>query len=237
MKTRKSRPRKGGCLGSLFRMFLRLVLTLVLILMVPVFINAYMIISAQNDLRTPEELTDMGYDAALVFGAGLNPDGTPSPILAERLDTGIALYQSGACRILLMSGDGGGQDPYHNETRAMSRYAQARGVPPEAIWIDPLGLSTRHSLERAQKEYGLDRVVLVSQKFHLYRAIYLGQTQGLTVYGVPCDTQDWSNQKDREVKARLKDFTRVQITRLPAPLTNRLLPYFDLTVESMKEDI
>lgn len=231
----KRTQKKRGCLAGVAGFVSRLFFLLILLLALPIAINLAMVWTTQDQFRSLEDVAGLGAEAAIVFGAGLNPDGTPSPILAERLDTGIALYHAGACQVLLMSGDGS-QDLYHNESRAMSLYAQAQGVPAQAIWEDPQGLSTRLSLERAQSDYRLSQVLLVSQRFHLTRALYLAQAQGMDAYGIASDQQDWSSQWRREIPARLKDFTRVQITRLPDALASLLLPHFDQTVETVKEN-
>lgn len=223
-----------GCLAGIFRFFLRLGILLLILIMIPVAINFYMILSSQADFRSPEDVVGLGAEVALVFGAGLNPDGSPSPILAERLDTGIELYHSGAAKALLLSGDGS-QDLYYNETRAMSLYVQEQGVPASAIWQDPHGLSTRHSIDHAQRDYNLESALLVSQRFHLYRAVYIAKAKGLPVYGIPSDKQTWPNQATREIPARLKDFARVHISHLPQPWSDRILPLFDYTVNTVKE--
>ena len=122
---------------------------------------------------------------ALVYGAGLAPGGVPSPVLAQRLDAAIALYQAGTVGSLLLSGDN--SDPFHDETRAMARYVRERGVPASALEEDDAGLSTYDSSVRARSVFGVRRAVLVTQRFHLTRALYIANSVGIDAWGVAAD--------------------------------------------------
>jgi vancomycin permeability regulator SanA len=122
---------------------------------------------------------------ALVYGAGLAPGGVPSPVLAQRLDAAIALYRAGTVDSLLLSGDN--SDPFHDETRAMVRYVLERGVPPEAVEEDDAGLSTYDSSVRAHTVFGVREAVLVTQRFHLTRALYIANSVGIDAWGVAAD--------------------------------------------------
>lgn len=124
-------------------------------------------------------------EVALVFGAGLAPGQAPSPLLAERVDAAIALYRAGRVRRLLMSGDN--SDRFHDETYAMRRYALQQGVPEADVLGDDLGLSTFDSVVRAQRVFGVERVLLVTQRFHLPRALFIANSIGLEAYGVAAD--------------------------------------------------
>jgi vancomycin permeability regulator SanA len=121
---------------------------------------------------------------ALVFGAGLSGS-EPSPVLAERLDTAIALYRQGKVKRILVSGDN--SDRYHDETEAMRRYAVGQGVPPSDLLQDDWGLSTYDSCVRAREVFHLDQVLLVTQRFHLSRATFIANSVGLDARGVPAD--------------------------------------------------
>ncbi|WP_375768491.1 vancomycin high temperature exclusion protein [Archangium gephyra] len=122
---------------------------------------------------------------ALVYGAGLAPGGVPSPVLAQRLDAAIALYRAGTVDTLLLSGDN--SDPFHDETRAMLRYVLDRGVPPGAVEEDDAGLSTYDSSVRAHTVFGVREAVLVTQRFHLTRALYIANSVGIDAWGVAAD--------------------------------------------------
>jgi vancomycin permeability regulator SanA len=123
-------------------------------------------------------------DAAVVFGAGLDSHGDPSPVLAERLDTGIWLLSHGKVKRLLLTGN---SERHHDEVRAMRRYALAAGVPAEAVLADPRGESTLDSCRNARQGFGLSRVLLVTQRFHLPRALVLARALGLDATGIAAD--------------------------------------------------
>ncbi len=121
---------------------------------------------------------------AVVFGAGLAGK-EPSPLLAERVDAAVALYRAGKVRRILMSGDN--SDPFHDETGAMRRRAASQGVPPAALVEDPAGYSTYDSCIRARDVFGVRRAILVTQRFHLPRALYLANAVGIDAWGVAAD--------------------------------------------------
>jgi vancomycin permeability regulator SanA len=120
-------------------------------------------------------------DAALVFGAGLLPDGQPQPLLADRIHAAVLLFQAGKVRRLLLSGDG--LSPGHDEPGAMARQAEAEGVPAAALLRDPAGLHTYDTCARAHDNYGVRSAVAVSQSFHLPRAVYTCERLGIRTSG------------------------------------------------------
>lgn len=125
---------------------------------------------------------------AIVFGAGLNADGGPSAMLADRLDGGIALYKSARVERLLFTGDNGTVE--HNELRPMLEYALAHGVPRDVITLDYAGFNTYDSCYRAIHVFHVRRAILVTQSFHLGRAMYLCRHLGMAeVQGSP--RPDW----------------------------------------------
>lgn len=119
---------------------------------------------------------------AIVLGAGLDGAGRPSPFLAARLDTAVELYRRGTVRALLMSGDH--STTSHDEVDAMARYARSNGVAAEAIVLDHAGFDTYSSCFRARSVWGLERAVVVTQAFHLPRAVWLCRRLGVHVEGV-----------------------------------------------------
>lgn len=122
---------------------------------------------------------------AIVFGAGLRANQAPSPMLAERIDTAIALYQAGKVKAILVSGDN--SDRSHDETRAMRRYALAKGVPSRHVVGDYAGLTTYDTCYRARAIFGTERAILVSQRFHLARALFIARALGIDASGVAAD--------------------------------------------------
>ena len=150
------------------------------------------------------------YDCILVLGASVLSDGTPCKMLAERLDTAIALYQKGVSDKLLLSGYTSAEDQY-DEIRAMKNYVLERGVPQDAIFTDGYGLSTYDSVVRAKKIFCAYSVIIVTQKYHLDRALYVAKNKDLPAVGVACDAgkggyTDILNNQIREIFARTKAF-------------------------------
>lgn len=119
---------------------------------------------------------------ALVLGAGLTAAGTPSPYLARRLDAAVDLYARGAVRVVLVSGDH--STPYHDEPSAMLSYLVEHGVPETAVVRDHAGLDTHDSCVRARQVFGVERAVVVTQDYHLRRALFSCTAAGLDVSGV-----------------------------------------------------
>jgi vancomycin permeability regulator SanA len=124
---------------------------------------------------------------AVVFGAGVRPDGTPSPMLADRVQAAARLYQAGRVQKVLMTGDNGRPD--YNEVAAMRRAAIAAGVPAADITLDHAGFSTYESCYRAAAIFGVREAVLVTQDFHLARAMYTCRQLGIDAVGL--GTPDW----------------------------------------------
>ena len=154
-------------------------------------------------------------DAALVLGCAVY-NGKPSPMLQDRLDTAIELYKDGKVSKLLMSGDHGKQ--YYDEVGTMKRYAIDAGVPSEDIFMDHAGFSTYESVYRAKEIFQCDSIIVVTQKYHLYRALYLCDRMDLKSQGVSASLRSYPGQNYydfREVLARNEAFL-FGITK-PAP--------------------
>ena len=117
----------------------------------------------------------------LVFGAGLAPGGEASPLLAERLDTALALWRAGKVQRLLLTGNTGA---HHDEIRAMRHYLEAAGMPEHALLGDVEGTSTFDSCWRARSVFGVEDALLITQRFHLPRALFLAAHAGIHARGV-----------------------------------------------------
>ena len=170
-------------------------------------LDAYVVGSVKDRVLTVEQasaLTDV--DCILVLGCGVRDDGTPSAMLRDRLIQGITLYKAGAAPKLLMSGDHGRTD--YNEVGTMKAIAIEAGIPSEDIFMDHAGFSTYESLWRAKEIFGAKKVIIVTQKYHLYRALYVAERLGIEAYGVDTDYRSYSGQKMRDIReiaARCKD--------------------------------
>lgn len=167
-------------------------------------INAIVIGSSKDNIRVIS--SDDGYNTAVVFGAKVHKGGTLSHMLQDRMDTAIALYKNGSVKILLLSGDGSGK---WSEVEYMKKYAVENGVAEEDILLDGEGFSTIETVRRAKDVFGVEKCVLVTQKYHLYRAIYSAEKLGMDAVGASADVRTYAGQfyRDvREVLARVKDF-------------------------------
>lgn len=138
-------------------------------------------------VSTPPEANS--YTIAIVFGAGLYRDGTPMPVLADRVQTAVDLYKSGAVRKLLLSGDN--RFPEYNEPEGMRALAVELGVPETDIVLDFAGRSTYDTCYRARSVFGVRKAILVSQAFHLPRAVYLCDQMGIESIGVNADRRTY----------------------------------------------
>ena len=170
-------------------------------------INAHVKSNAAGKIVSADSGDVMGADAILVLGAGIKKDGSPSDMLADRIKVGVNLYEAGASDMLLMSGDGARKG--YDETATMKRVAVEAGVPESDIVCDTLGLSTYESILRARDEYGAKRIVIVTQEYHLYRALYIADRLGVNAVGVSADLRPYRGQTYRELReilARVKDF-------------------------------
>ena len=171
-------------------------------------IDFYVRSSTKDRIISPEDVSSVSdADCILVLGAGIRTDGSPSPMLQDRLNTGIALYQNGAAPKLLMSGDHGRED--YNEVQTMKDITLEQGVPSEDVFMDHAGFSTYDSLYRARDVFQARKVIIVTQKYHLYRALYIARSLGLDAWGVSADTRRYRGQSQRvfrEILARDKDF-------------------------------
>lgn len=171
-------------------------------------INGYVKSSTSDQIITPEkaaELTDI--DCILVLGCYVHDSGRPSDMLADRLRRGIELYQAGASPKLLMSGDHGQKD--YNEVKAMKLEAMEDGIPSEDIFMDHAGFSTYESIFRARDVFAADKIIIVTQEYHLYRALHIANALDVEAYGVAADYHTYVGQAYRELReilARNKDF-------------------------------
>lgn len=178
-----------------------------LIVLGVIIINAAMVDATDETVLDISELDIEDVDCVLILGAGLTADGTPSHMLEDRLKVGIEVARELGVECILMSGDDSGI--YYNEPAAMKKYAMDQGVPESHILLDGQGFSTYESITRALDVYGFDNIVVITQEYHLYRALHIADRCGIDAVGVSADLRPYSGQilRDaREVLARVKDF-------------------------------
>lgn len=172
------------------------------------WINGHVKASTRPRLLSVEQAKQLkDVDCIIVLGCQVRADGSLSDMLHDRLWRGVQLYEAGVSAKLLMSGDHGQEN--YNEVGAMKKYAVESGVPSENVFMDHAGFSTYETMYRAKEVFQARKVVIVTQEYHLYRAIYIAEKLGLEAYGVASDLQNYGGQFNRDVRevmARCKDF-------------------------------
>ncbi|NLL51619.1 MAG: DUF218 domain-containing protein [Peptococcaceae bacterium] len=157
-------------------------------------------------------------DAVLILGAYVLPNGTASPMLQDRLMTGLELYEQGKSQRILVSGDHGRQD--YDEVNAMKQILKDQGVPASHIFMDHAGFNTYDSMYRARDIFQVKKLIIVTQEYHLKRAIFIAHKLGLEAYGVAADRHNYGpvmlQYELREKAARIKDFINAVILK-PQP--------------------
>lgn len=187
-------------------------------------INIYVKASVKDKIITVEEATKLSdVDCIIVLGAGVYGDQTPTLMLEDRLLRGIELYDKDCGPKLLMSGDHG--DIYYDEVNVMKNYAIGKGVVSSDIFMDHAGFSTYESMYRAKEIFGADKVIIVTQRYHLSRALYLAEAMGIDAYGVAAEDVEYPGQYSRDVReffARGKDFLTAIFKPKPTVMGNMI---------------
>lgn len=196
-------------------------LALALILMPRLITGVY---AADRMYQQPEAPTKR---VAIIFGAGLRRDGTPTAMLRDRVLTGAELYFDGQVEKLLMSGDNRFVD--YNEPESMRQFALSIGVPEEAIVLDYAGRRTYDTCYRAKAIFGVDRALLVTQGFHLPRALFLCNMLGMETLGVEATHCYWNGSPFvwdvREQFATIAAFLDLYVSN-PLPVLGNPEPLF-----------
>lgn len=171
-------------------------------------INIYMKQAVSDNIISEQEAATLNADCILILGAGVYSNGSPSPMLQDRMLQGIKLYEKGASKKLLMSGDHGRVQ--YDEVNVMKQFAIDKGIPSEDVFMDHAGFSTYESIYRARDIFQAKKIIIITQDYHLYRALYISKELGLDAYGVAANLGTYGGQRSRdlrEVLARAKDFT------------------------------
>ena len=172
-----------------------------------VSLSVYMVKATEKNIFTADTFeNDEKADCILILGAGVK-DGKPKPMLRDRLLAGIELYKSGAAKKIIMSGDHGRAD--YDEVNVMRSFAIEKGVRAEDIFLDHAGFSTYDSVYRAKNIFGAENIIIVSQKYHLYRALYISEKLDVKAAGVSANLNTYGGQLKRDIReiiARDKDF-------------------------------
>jgi len=186
-----------------------LVIIMVVIGLIVLRINFYVKTSTEKQIIENGDYSNLkNIDCIIVLGAGVWGE-SPSPMLQDRLLESIDLYKKGVSSKIIMSGDHGREE--YDEVNVMKQYAIDNGVPSEDIFMDHAGFSSYDSIYRVKEIFGAEKIVIVTQKYHLYRALHIANSLGIEAYGVGADPRQYVGAMYREIReilARNKDYVK-----------------------------
>ena len=197
---------------KILRRILLLLLTLCVLGAALAFgVSGWVVLHERNSILSAEDVPSKDLDCILVLGCGVDAQGRPKPMLHDRMTVAVELYEKGWADTLLLTGDNSGPD--YNEVGAMETFALDHGVPAEALLLDNEGFNTDASIRRARDVFGMEQVVIVTQEYHLFRALLLAESYGLEASGVSATLRTYGPKQVqwslREVLARDKDFAQM----------------------------
>ena len=186
-----------------------IILLVLVLILIPLTINFYVKVSVKNQILSESEYKKLNnIDCILILGAGVK-NNKPSPLLRDRLVTGIKLYEDNIAPKIVVSGDHGKKD--YDEVNVMKKYAINSDIPSTDIFMDHAGFSTYDSIYRIKEIFKAKKIIIVTQKYHLYRALYIANKLGIEAYGVAASSPKYSGDTKREIReilARNKDFVK-----------------------------
>lgn len=189
------------------RMIKIMIIGIIILMIAILSLNIYVVNNTKNEIVKEENVSNIeGVDCILILGAGIWGD-KPSPMLEDRLKEGITLYKKGTTKKIIMSGDHSRED--YDEVKIMKEYAESEGVPSEDIFMDHAGFSSYDSVYRAKEIFGVQKMIIVTQKYHLYRSLYIAKKLGIEAYGIESNLRTYPGQVFREIReilARDKDY-------------------------------
>jgi len=198
--------------------YLLLITAFTIAAVIYILINTIVVGSSAESIYNFDDIDKLDKtQCVLVLGSRVFSDESLSNVLQDRVDYAIAIYKAGKADRLLLSGDHGQKD--YDEVNAMMNYAIEQGVPQEDIFLDHAGFSTYESIYRARDVFCVEKLIIVTQKFHLSRALYIAENLGLSAVGVNSDPRKYrfaEYDSLRESFARIKDFFLSNITK-PEP--------------------
>lgn len=183
------------------------ILGLIILIAIVLLVNFYVVASVRNQIINDVNEKE-NFDCVLVLGAGIRGN-RPSPMLQDRLDEAISLYNEGIVSKIIVSGDHGTDG--HDEVNIMKDYITEKEIPSEDVFMDHAGFSTYDSVYRAKEIFKANKIIIVTQKYHLYRALYIAGKLDIDAIGIASDPRKYSGQfiRDiREILARDKDFVK-----------------------------
>lgn len=197
-----------------------IILIAALLIALPVTARVWVYLSVRDRI-CPDVSAAPQSPVALVLGTQALPGGQLSPRLATRCDKAIELYKAGKVKTLLMSGDGRASS--NSEPQTMRAYAIKRGVPPSGVIVDGWGMRTYDSIYRAKHVYGFDRLIIVTQRFHLSRSLLIAGRLRIDAHAVPADLPGQVRDQFRECSACLLALGDAYLWT-PKPVTDETSP-------------
>ena len=184
------------------------------------FLNVFMLLSTRSSIaETIDELSDA--DAVIILGAGVYGNGDLTPILKDRVDTAVLVYQAGRAKKILVSGDNGSLA--YNEVVPIWEYLRAANIPEEDIFLDYAGFDTYDTMYRARVVFEVGSAIVVTQSFHLPRAVFLAHALGIKIQGIsPSKDKGTFFNSLREIPARIKAVGDVVLKSTPTYLGERI---------------
>ena len=193
-----------------------IIIVLIILAIIVISVNIYVKASTKKQIIKEDNYSELkDIECIIVLGAGIWGN-KPSPMLEDRLLRAIELYKNNISPKIIMSGDHGKED--YDEVNTMKDFAIEKGVPSENIFMDHAGFSSYESIYRAKEVFEAKKIVIVTQEYHLYRALYIANQLGIEAYGVASDQRQYVGagyREAREIMARNKDF--VKCIFKPAP--------------------
>ena len=186
-------------------------------------INFYIIDSTKNQIKTANQITNNDIDCILILGAGIWGN-RPSYMLEDRLLEGVNLYNKKIAQKIIVSGDHGRQE--YNEVQVMKDFLIKKGIPSKNIFMDHAGFSSYDSIYRAKEIFKVNKLVIITQKYHLYRSLHIAKKLNLRAYGIKADKRKYKKQTYRELReilARNKDFFKCILKPKPQFLGEEIL--------------
>lgn len=190
-------------------------LIILVIIIVCILINVCVINSNKNDILKKENIKEDSFDCILILGAGVRGN-TPSPMLEDRLLTGIDLYNKNISKKIVVSGDHGKE--YYDEVNVMKNYLIGKGIPSEDIFMDHAGFSTYDSIYRIKEIFKAKKVIIVTQEYHLYRSLHISKELNLEAKGFAANRREYFGQIKRDIRemfAIIKDYIKCKFKPKP----------------------
>ena len=170
--------------------------------------NLYVIVTTKSKIKNIKDIEDNNIDCIIILGAGIRGN-NPSPMLEDRLLTGATLYKRNISNKIIVSGDH--SEEYYDEVNVMKNYLKEQNIPSKDIFMDHAGFSTYDSIYRAKEIFNAKKIVIVTQEYHLYRALYIAEKLNLEAYGISANRRTYQNQLKRDIReiaARIKDLIK-----------------------------